>query len=79
MNEFDFVTSVHGVVGELAVIVDSAPGGPSQLDADSAGWFVARLQESIEELARLAAVLGRQIGLEVSFRLQHRGIQNNGQ
>jgi len=73
MNEFDFVTSVHRVVGELAVIVDSAPGGPSQLDADSAGWFVARLQESIEELARLAAVLGRQIGVEVSISITTQG------
>ena len=73
MNEFDFVTSVHGVVGALAVIVDSAPGGPSQLDADSAGWFVARLQESIEELARLAAVLGSQIGVEVSISITAQG------
>jgi hypothetical protein len=73
MHEFDFVTSVHGVVGELAVIVDSAPGGPSQLDADSAGWFVARLQESIEELARLAAMLGRQIGVEVSISITAQG------
>ena len=29
MNEFDFVTSVHGVVGELAVIVDSARAVPA--------------------------------------------------